>query len=225
MVGTHHKVLTVFMTRIFRDFAQATRRTISVGMADDVDYSADILFDHHSQFDFSKLGNKYIGIHFRRNPRDLLISAGFYHKRSKEPQLHIPSDEFGGQTYQQFVNDLPSMEEVFLFELEHSAGMNINQMQNWDYNRGFLELKYEDLVTPRGGKVFRQAISSWPLSALEKTLLEGLFNYYSIFGTGGANNRHIRDSRSCQFREHFGDKVQQAFDTRFANVTNKLGYE
>jgi hypothetical protein len=37
-----------------------------------VDYSADILFDHHSQFDFSRVAFDYLGVHFRRDPRDLV---------------------------------------------------------------------------------------------------------------------------------------------------------
>jgi hypothetical protein len=39
LVGTHHKVLTVFMMQVFRDFARITDRRISVGMGDEVDYS------------------------------------------------------------------------------------------------------------------------------------------------------------------------------------------
>jgi hypothetical protein len=226
LVGTHHKVLTVFMARVFRAFAQITNRNISVDMADKVDYSADIIFDHHSQFDFSKFDSEYMGIHFRRDPRDLLVSSGFYHKRSEEPQLHVPREEFGGKTYQEHVNAMESMEDVFLFELDNSAGMNIRQMLQWDYTRGFLELKYEDLVAPSGGKVFRQAIDgSWHLSASEKSLLECLFNYYSIFGSGGKNNLHIRDPRSKQFQEHFSDKLQREFDAHFTDAPSKLGYE
>ena len=140
-----------------------------------------------------------MGIHFRRDPRDLVVSAGFYHKRSNEPQLHVPSEKFGGKTYQEFVNAMESMEDVFLFEMDHSAGMNIGQMLQWDYNRGFLELKYEDLVTPEGARVFRQAIDQWPLLKLEKSLLEGLFHYYSVYSATGSKNHHVRDPRSKQF--------------------------
>jgi hypothetical protein len=225
LVGTHHKVLTAYMSRVFRAFARFTKRSISIGMAEDVDYTADVIFDNHSQFDFSKLDCEYVGIHFRRDPRDLVVSAGFYHKRSGERQLHVPSEEFGGKTYQEYVNAMESMEDVFLFELDHSAGMNIRQMIQWDYARGFLELKYEDLVTPEGGQVFRQAVDRWPLSTLEKSLLGGLFDYYSVFGGGGKKTHHARDPRSKQFEEYFSEKLHREFDARFADGPSKLGYE
>ena len=225
LVGTHHKVLTVYMTRVFRAFAFITNRSVSIGMGDDLDYSADVLIDHHSQFDFSKLQGESLGIHFRRDPRDLLVSAGFYHKKSREPQLHIPQDEYGGKTYQEHVNAMETMEEVFLFELDASAGMNIRHMLDWDYDRGFLELKYEDLVVPDGGQVFREALEPLPLTTTEKSLLEGLFNYYSIFDGGSKGTKHIRDPRSKQFEQHFTETIQREFDARFAGALSKLGYE
>lgn len=225
LVGTHHKVLTAYMVRVFRAFAFITNRSISVGMAENVDYSADVIFDHHSQFDFSKFDCEYVGIHFRRDPRDIVVSAGFYHKRSDEPQLHVPSEEFGGNTYQEYVNAMESMEDVFLFELDHSAGINIRQMLQWDYARGFIELKYEDLITPEGGRVFRQALDRWPLSTLEKSLLGGLFDYYSVFGIGGRKNLHVRDPRSKQFEKYFSEKLHREFNARFPNAPSNLWYK
>jgi len=224
LVGTHHKVLTVFMIRIFKTFAKITNRSISVGTGDNVDYSADIIFDHHSQFDFSSINFEYLGVHFCRDPRHLLISSGFYYKCSNEPQLHVPDKKYGGKTYQQYINAMDSMEEVFLFELDHSAGNNIRQMLDWNYKRGFVELKFEDLVNPKGSEIFYQEISNWPLSTLEKSLLEGLFDYYSIFGGRGKKADHVRDPQGKKFKEHFSKKLKWEFDTRFPDALNKLGY-
>ena len=166
-----------------------------------------------------------MGIHFRRDPRDLVVSAGFYHKHSDEPQLHVPMEKLGGKTYQEHVNAMDSMEDVFLFELDHSAGMNIRHMLQWDYDRGFVELKYEDLVVPNGGHVFRRSIEAWPLPTNEKALLESLFDHYSVFGGKGGKNRHVRDPRSKQFEEHFKEKLQKEFDSRFMDAPKILGYE
>lgn len=224
LVGTHHKVLTTYMTNIFYSFAQITNRTISVGMGDKVDYSADIIIDHHSQFDFSKVNFEYVGVHIRRDPRDVVISAGFYHKHSNERWLHIPRDEFGGKTYQQYVNAIDSMEDVFLFEFDHVAGSTIRDMLNWNYDCGFVEFKYEDLVTPDGGSLFRPEINKWPLSTLEKSLLGGLFNYYSVFSGRVRKDNHVRNPRSGQFQQHFTEKLQQEFTARFSDNFNKLGY-
>lgn len=224
LVGTHHKVLTTYMTSIFYSFAQITNRTISVGMGNQVDYNADIIIDHHSQFDFSKINFEYVGVHIRRDPRDIVISSGFYHKHSNERWLHVPHDEFGGKTYQQYVNAINSIEDVFLFEFDHAAGTTIRDMLNWNYERGFVEFKYEDLVTPDGGSVFRLEINQWPLSTFEKSLLGGLFNYYSVFSSRVKKNKHVRNPRSGQFQQHFTEKLQQEFVARFPDALNKLGY-
>lgn len=223
LVGTHHKVLTGYMWRVFSTFALITNRSISIGRGDEVDYNADIIIDHHSQFDFSRINFEYVGLHIRREPRDVVISSGFYHKRSDEQWLHIPRNKYGGNTYQQYINAIESLEDVFLFELDNVAGLTIRDMLNWNYERGFVEFKYEDLVTPDGGRMFRHEINRWSLSTLEKSLLEGLFNYYSVFA-GRAKKGHVRDPRSKQFEQHFTAKLQKEFTARFSGALSKLGY-
>lgn len=225
VIGTHHKVMTMFMISVFREFAYITNRSILIGSGSDLDYDADIIFDHHSQFDFSRLGGGYLGMHFRRDPRDLVVSSGFYHMRSNEEWLHVPKEEFGGLTYQEYVNTLVSMEEVLMFEIDQSAGCDIRDMLKWDYSRGFIEFKYEDLVNQEGGEIFSQGLEQWPLSYFEKSLLEGLFDYYSIYGRGGKKSKHVRNPISRQFEEHFSTKLHRKFDVCFPGAIEKLGYE
>lgn len=223
LVGTHHKVLTVFMRNVFNGFAKITNRSISFGSGDTLDYSADIILDSHTNFDFSRISSEYVGLHIRRNPRDLVVSASFYHKISDEPWLHIPQDKYGKKTYQQHINAMGSMEEIFLFELDNAAGFEIRQMLNWSYDHGFVELKYEELVDLEGGNIFREKIDHWCLSKLEKSLLECLFNFYSIFGRR-EKSQHIRDPRSKQFQHHFNEKLYREFDVRFPDALRKLDY-
>lgn len=227
LVGTHHKVLTMFMMDVFGSFAEITNRSMCVGngMRDEIDYGADIIFDLHSEFDFTRSYDRFMGIHFRRDPRDIVISSGFYHRKSSEEWLHEPHEGFGGLTYQEYVNKMNSMEDVWLFELDHSAGKTIRNMLSWDYSRGFVELKFEDLVTEEGGQVFKQALQEWPMSACEKSLLIGLFEYYSVFGGGGKKSSHVRDPGSRQFEQHFTEKLHREFNNRFPEAVEKLGYK
>ena len=82
LIGTHHKVLTVYFIRVFRVFAMATGRTISVGMGEDNDLSCDIVIDHHSRFPDTANTSGARGIHVTRDPRDLLISCSLSPKIS-----------------------------------------------------------------------------------------------------------------------------------------------
>lgn len=226
LIGTHHKVLSVYMGNIFRQFAKLTHRSYSVGMAEEVDYSADIIFDHHSQFDFRKVPENFVGLHIRRDPRDLAISAAFYHQHSDEGQLHVPRDDFEGRTYQEQINSLPNMTEKILFELGHSAGLNIKQMLDWDYKNSMLdELRYEDLITPTSGSYFQAIISTWPISRIEKKLLKILFEHFSIFNKERVQSNHIRDSKSNQHAEYFTDEVKSVFNEKFPEAVNRLGYK
>jgi hypothetical protein len=225
LVGTHHKVLTVFFGRVFRIFAGSSRRSWSRGKLDELDYASDVLLDHHSQFDFGRTKREWQGLHVVRDPRDLLISAATYHLRASEAWLHVPMDEFGGLTYQQYARALPDMEQRLLFEIDHSGGRNIAEMLSWTYNRpGMVELRYEDLVGPRGTENFARALTTWQLTAGERRLLVRIFEYFAIGGPGAEGNIHIRNPQSGQWRSAFTQAVREKFNARFPNALEKLAY-
>lgn len=226
LVATHHKALTVFLGRVFKCFAVATARSLSQGRGEGMDYSADVLFDTHSEFLLEKLHFPYVGIHIRRDPRDLLVSSVFYHQRADERWLHRPLQQFEGRTYQQQICSLSNMEEKLIFELEHSAGRNIRDMLRWRSSRpcGFTELTYEELVGPQASDVFSAVISEWPVSALERTVLLKFFEYFSLAGAGAIGNKHMRNPSVGQWREHFTPRIEACFSERFPSVVTELGY-
>jgi hypothetical protein len=225
LIGTHHKVLTVFLGRVFRAFAMVANRSVSQGRGAEVDYRCEILLDHHSEFDLSRVDRPYAGLHVVRDPRDLLVSATFYHQRADEPWLHVARPEFEGRTYQQHINRLPDMEQRLLFELDHSSGMNIEQMLAWTGGRpGIAELRYDELVGSAGAEVFERTVGRWGLDARDARVLGGLFRYFSLEGAGARNNRHIRNADTGQWHKHFTPAVQAKFDARFPDAAGRLGF-
>ncbi len=134
LVGTHHKVLTVYMGRVFRTFASASCRNFSRGRHNRVDYTADILLDSHSQFDFTRLSEPYVGMHVRRDPRDVIVSCAKYHLTSQEEWLHIPRADLSGKTYQEHLRELPTLDEQLLFELDNAGGLVVRHMLEWNYH-------------------------------------------------------------------------------------------
>jgi hypothetical protein len=225
LIGTHHKVLTVFLGRVFRAFAMVANRSVSQGRGAEVDYRCEILLDHHSEFDLSRVAPPYAGLHVVRDPRDLLVSATFYHQVSDEPWLHVAQPEFSGRTYQQQINSLHDMESRLLFELDHSSGMNIEQMLAWSGGKpGFAELRYDELVGAAGAETFDRMLDSWNLERRDARVLSGLFRYFSLDGAGARNNRHIRNADTGQWRKHFTPAVQAKFDARFPDAARRLGF-
>lgn len=223
LVGTHHKALTVFMARIFRTFATITRRSWDVGSAR-LEYSRDVLIDHHSMFKFEFIEPGFVGLHIVRDPRDVLVSSMFYNRKSDETWLHWPVERFGWLSYQQKLNSLPSDEDRLLFEIEGETGKGIRQMLDWDYERsGFTELHYDDLVGEDATRNFSCAIEGWKLTREEQELLVALFQYFSLDGPG-KKSKHIRNATSGQWRDHFTPRVEQAFNTAFPKAAEKLGF-
>lgn len=227
LIGTHHKVLTVYFIRVFRVFAMATGRTISVGMGEDNDLSCDIVIDHHSRFPDTTITSGARGIHVTRDPRDLLISCVYYHQKSHEPWLHVPRNEFGGLTYQQYLRSLKTFEQQLLFELEHSAASNINDMIEWceKEHRNFYEIKYEEIVgKPAPISELSLALRSLRLDTKETELLLSLFDYFSIGGAGAKGNPHIRKPAAGQWIEQMPEVVVEQFNQMFPNAVSILGY-
>lgn len=225
LVGTHHKVLTVYLSKVFLLYGGITGRSVSIGRGATADPSAAVVLDHHSHFPQHLIDGATFGLHVRRDPRDLLVSAAHYHRHADEPQLLRPRPEFDGNSYQEHVNSLSSFEEVLLFELANSGGNNVRAMLDWDYDSSPLtELRYEDLVTPSGSEVLAGAAEAWPIPDRDRVLLVRAFEHYSAFGGAHRRRAHVRDPRSGQWEEHFTPRVSDAFDAAFPDAVAKLGY-
>ncbi len=224
VVATHHKVLTVFLSRVFRSFAALTSRSFDLGPGGKLDYSCNVLIDHKSAIDWTRIPEQTFGLHVVRDPRDVLISSAFYHVRSTEPWLHKPMEAFEGRTYQETIKALPDAEERILFEIRNSTGRNIRSMLAWEYGRPLMEeLRYDELIGDGSAERFGRAIATWPLTDREKDLLVGLFSYFSLAGPG-MSSRHVRNPSSGQWQQYFTPRVEQAFREAFPDAVERLGF-
>ena len=93
LVGTHHKSGTVWMKRIFATVAADFGLKFYIGSQAECPPDAKIFMEPHSRFDFDVLERDYRGLHMVRDPRDMIVSACFYHLTSTEPWLHVPRPE------------------------------------------------------------------------------------------------------------------------------------
>ena len=227
LVATHHKVLTVYLARIFKGYSRVTGQSFSMGSrANPMDYKQDILFNQHSKFELSKFHKPVRGIHVRRDPRDVLVSSTLYHMKSKEPWLHRPG-AFGvtESSYQEKLNSLQTMDQKLEFEMQHAAGQCISDMQNWNYGQANIaEFRYEDLMSAEAPQLFSDELIKVGFAELEGELLGNLFILFSSQGKL-ANRKHIRNPKSQQWKDYFTPAIEQQFHERFPNVLTKLEYE
>jgi hypothetical protein len=223
-IGTHHKILTVFLSRVFRSFAALSGRKYTLGQGNNLNYNCSVLIDHHSQFDFDRITGPFVGMHITRDPRDLIVSSAFYHAKSEEAWLHSPMPVFQGQTYQQAICALPDIEARLLFEIEHAGGHGVREMLAWTPKKEIAEVRYDQLVGEDAQDFFRNLTESWPLSRREHRLLCELFDYFSIGGPGVKGNKHIRNASSGQWRAHFTPAVIDKFQKQFPDALKRLGY-
>jgi hypothetical protein len=185
--------------------------------------------------DLDRLGHFKIS-RFVRDPRDLVVSGYFYHRRGAEDWVKIErptADDWYfangvvpealrrvGSSFAEYLQSVPE-EEGLLAELEFRR-LHFESIAAWpNQHPDILTYRYEDIV---GNEpfVFRGLFEFYGLSAIERRLGIWFANRYSIGRR--AKDPHIRNPISGQWRKHFTPRVRQAFDSEYAGLIRELGY-
>lgn len=226
LVATHHKTGTKWMGAVFKKMSQELSldfRNLPAWAESD---AGDVLLQDHSRFGFSPDPSVHRGLHLIRDPRDVIVSACFYHMRSDEEQLHRPRKEFGGRSYQEALNSMEDPDDRLLFEMENDSRGNIRQISDWDYSDPvFLEVRYEDLIVDRELELFHDmfvflGLPGWMIP----TALAIAYNN-SLFSGEVDRPGHVRSGRPAQWRSHFREVHKRRFLELFGDVLVRLGYE
>lgn len=221
--STHHKALTVFLGRILKAYAIITGRSFSQGCGHEIDWTAQLILDHHSEVDLEEAGDSLV-LHVRRDPRDILISSCFYHQKSDEQWLHHPRQELDGKSYRDHLRSLPDLEKRLIFEMDHASGETIRDMTKWNYSHpSTIELKYEDIICATSYQRFEAILWERSLPQPEIRLLVQLYKNFSLDGPW-MSRRHVRNPKPEQWREHFTSPIAAAFEQRFPGAVSMLGY-
>lgn len=186
--------------------------------------------------DLERLGPARIS-RFLRDPRDLVVSGYFYHKRGAEPWVNLESpsaDDWyfanarvpdvlkgSGLSFSRYLQTVPE-EEGLLAELE-LRGAHFESMAAWPQNHpDVLVLRYEE-VTADGPAAFRKIFEHYRLGPVEGRLGNYFARRYSL-GRRQASDPHVRNPASGQWRAHFTPRVRQVFDARYGSLVRQLGY-
>lgn len=174
---------------------------------------------------------------FIRDPRDLVVSGYFYHKRGAEAWTHLesptPADWYFANgfvpeglaasertSFARYLQSIPE-EDGLLAELEFRR-YHFESMADWpDQHPDIVTYRYEEIVGDEA-RVFRELFAFYGLSTLERTLGNFFAKRYSFRKI--AADPHVRNPASGQWRRHFTPRVRQAFDARYAGLIKQLGY-
>lgn len=191
---------------------------------------------NNRSLDLDRLGDFRL-TRFVRDPRDLVVSGYFYHRRGAEPWCTQtnPTDadwEFAngrvpdglrtaGGSFAAYLESL-SEEDGLLAELEFRRP-HFESMTEWPASHpGILLFRYEDILG-REVEVFDEIFDHYGLTWIERRLGRFFADRHSL-ARRRARDTHIRNPTSGQWRIRFTPRVKDAFDAEWADLIARLGY-
>jgi hypothetical protein len=165
-----------------------------------------------------------------RDPRDVLISAYFYHLWTEERWANLPDARFEGRSYRDELNRC-DRHDGLLLEMERMCrGELLREMLAWDYSQPeFLELKYEDVIADEAAcfdRVFRHFGFADPDVRAGLEIVERM-SFRRVAGrnvgeVGAAS--HLRSGRPGEWRTHLGAAHLERWQELAGDAVTRLGY-
>ncbi len=182
------------------------------------DYSSDIV-------ELTSIKSR--GFHVIRDPRDILVSMYFSHKKShivRDPKAHEILDN------RKVLNSI-SEEEGLKYLIDHSAYFKriTTEMGNWNYKRSsFLEIKYEELISDPQAR-FKAIFQFLGLQTEARQLKEILtkFSFKKLKQTvkgADAAVSHYRRGKPGDWENHFTPELKKIFKSGYNDLLLNLGY-
>ena len=235
VVATHHKTGTVWMDGVFKAIAddvgaQYVDFRSEYGRLEKVLQKPFILFNYDSDFrDYAHLLDREDVriLHLIRDPRDVLISAMHYHKKSAESWLHTPVPGYNNITYQRRLRELPTRLEQYVFEMEHSTAGTLRGVMGWQYGRAnCFEARYEALRQDADLSYWTRIADFLGFDEADRQSCRRRFWQNSLFGgLSRLGNKHVRSGDVAQWKLEFNRELAYAFLVRFPTVLQSLAYE
>ncbi len=175
-------------------------------------------------------------VHIIRDPRDLLISGYYYHKRATEEWCTylnptgedwavvngaVPSTLPPNTSFSDYLHEV-SLEEGLLAEMEFRS-KHFETMNNWPVNDPrVLTVKYEDILGNEKDTLKR--IYKFYGFAPQTRWAAGFYADRYSFDSQRRHETHIRNPKFGQWKELFTPGLEQEFQNRFGALLEKYGY-
>jgi hypothetical protein len=237
-----HKNLTVYYGKVARQFSHVTGRQYR--------HFNSFLDNFHIQqprLDMASVNNHHVDIdslertpkasRFIRDPRDLIVSGYFYHKRGAEAWCHvkdptesdwttvngtIPTALDPGESFKDCLQRL-DLENGLLAEIEFRRS-HFAAMRAWAADDRVLTVRYEDLVADEN-RAFAALADHYGFSGAEKEIWLKAARRNSAQNAIRKKTAHVRDPRPQQWREVFPEKVAARFHDEYGDLIEKMGYD
>jgi hypothetical protein len=225
----HHRIGTVWfrnvLSLIARQFGLSFQR---VAGESGLPYADVLLYPHSRLFDGPRL-ESFRGSHLIRDPRDVVVSGYHYHLWTHEKWAHIPSPEYGGISYQQYLRSLDP-EDGIAAEIRRCAESHFAEMGAWNYAQPeFLELRYEDFIADEAdhfARMFRHY--GFNEAAVERSVDLALrFSFQKKAGRSIGEvqeGSHLRSGKPGQWQEVFTPDHKALFRELNGDLLERLGY-
>jgi hypothetical protein len=233
-----HKNLTVYYKTVSNFLAQSTGRSYC--------HFNSLLneFQKNQQFlDIASLNNHFIDTReesdttrcslFIRDPRDLIVSGYYYHRRGAEAWCRIkdpkpadfkivngciPTALMPGESFQDCLNRLP-LSEGLSAEIEFRK-LHLDSLSKWMKTPPQLVMKYEDIIENEE-YAFQRIGRFYRLNFAESALFvrQAVKNSASKRST-----KHVRNPKSGQWRKVFPEETKRLFHDEFGELLHAVGY-
>jgi len=240
---SYHKCLTVYYRRVM-DAVFNRCRPWGAGYRHYNSHLEDF-YEQFRQDRLSSVNNRALDLdrvapfrisRFIRDPRDLVVSGYFYHRRGAEAWVRIeaPTEEdwyfangvmpeglkAANTSFAKYLQSIPE-EEGLMAELEFRT-RHLDSMARWPAKHpDIVTYRYEDILGNEQ-EVFRELFEFYGLSRFERWLGAIFAGRHSIGKRRG--DPHIRNPASGQWRQFFTPRIRQVFDANYAQLVSQLGY-
>lgn len=246
-----HKCLTMYQRRVYKSVGKLHRKGPSAWFGRPAGYAH---FYHEirdfqtglGQFSLASVSGQRLDldsyddirvVRFLRDPRDLLVSAYYYHKRGAEgwctvtdpvlgdfDQVHggIPEGVGPGESMQTFLERVPireAMDAEIAFRRPH-----FDSMMAWDpTDPRVLTLRYEDIL---GHEVetFERIGRHFEWGPLARRAARRAAARYALGGEKTARKGHVRNPRPQQWRDHLGPDQLDQIEAEWGALLDAYGY-
>lgn len=175
-------------------------------------------------------------VRFVRDPRDLMVSSYYYHKRGAEPWSNLvnPINSDWMVVNGQVPADLPMNQSLsgYLSEVSTDKGLqaemefrqfHFQSMMQWpEDDPRVLLFRYEDILG-REPEVFEQIFDFYQLPKLTGSAARYYAGKYRL-GKAEVKKDHIRNAKSQQWRDLFSPELKEAFNLKYAPLLQRYGY-
>ena len=239
----YHKCLTMYVRKVM---GRVARKSFTSQKFRHFYHRADVFYQAIQNFDFASISGHRLDLdrfdhvlvsRFIRDPRDLLVSGYFYHKRSAEEwcdivdpvdedweivQGCVPSGVRKDESFAAYLNRV-SLADGLLAEIEFRA-RHYSSMAAWPRDDPRVRLyRYEDIMGNEAS-VFADLMKFYQLPMTSRVVGRYYASRYSASRKSGKKG-HIRNASSGQWKQYFTPEVNARFNEVYGDLLKLYDYD